>query len=798
MAVTVGDLLVRLRANTTDFSTKMAAAGKRMQTFGTNMSALGSKIAIGLGVPLALIGAKAAKSAMEVETNFAHIRGLVGASQETLDQFANSMDGIGKVTGKTGSELSKAAFFITSAGLKGERAAAGVEALKASALGAAAGLGDTAVVADAATSAMNAYGEANMSAEQAVAILVGTVREGKAEASSIAPVLGRLLPVASELGVGFDQVGAALAAMTRLGFDAATSATSIRATMVAMLKPAQQAEEALEEYGLSFADLRKELREKGMISVLMKLKNAFGENETAMAQVFPNVRALAGILSLVGENAEASEQVFASLAKTTKKDLYDAFEAVENTARMNLDKAMQAISSTFRKLGEDILPVVIPMIQGIASWIQKAGDVFQNLNPRIQQAIIVFGAVVTVLGPVLVILGALISSIGTITTAVAAMTAKFAISTPIISANSAALTANARASQQMARNALAAKVSLVVLAGYMGYMIGTIFRPYIEELLGIDDALFKVAEKSKDLEQGLAGSEKAFRSQMNAYQELIKRLKLSGDEWRVQAEWTEENAKRLSTLTEKAIEYARANRTVGDTLKKNQEIENDGSAQKRINELLAKKKAQEEYVANLKEEYDIQTKGDIVPNLQKMVKEYNALKDAGADQVQLAEEFGQKLLDQVAIADRNKVALPAGVTAMAKALNEQVDPALKKQMTNLSERLPGHINVMGGKVIDGMVKVGGKVATELSGGFQKGFESAGEKSDILKAALKSQVENGVKEGVVLGEDELAQMRARQKAEVLTVEVVGDWTAFDEQRKYRSTGYVPETGEAGQP
>src|SRR4029079_10270447 len=104
-----------------------------------------------------------------------------------------------------------------------------LDVVKQSAMAAKAGLGDTQTVADAVTSAMNAYGSEVLSAAHATDVLVNTVKEGKGEAASFAPVIGNVSALASKLGVSFEDVGAALAAQIRLGTDAETASTQLQA-----------------------------------------------------------------------------------------------------------------------------------------------------------------------------------------------------------------------------------------------------------------------------------------------------------------------------------------------------------------------------------------------------------------------------------------------------------------------------------------------------------------------------------------------------------------------------------------
>jgi TP901 family phage tail tape measure protein len=237
---------------------------------------------------------------------------LIGVARDEMQAMGDAALRMAH-TGQGPIELAEALFFVQSAGLRGQAA---LDVLESSAKAASIGLGETKVVADLVTSAVNAYGIANLSAADAADILIGTVREGKAEAPELAGALGRVLPIASEMGVAFDQVGAAVAAMTRTGTDAATATTQLRAILVSLLNPAQQSEQAMADLGLSSAALRRTIREDGLWQAMMDLRDAAGDNEAALGQLFPNVRALAGFLDLTGANAAENAIVFAHMADT--------------------------------------------------------------------------------------------------------------------------------------------------------------------------------------------------------------------------------------------------------------------------------------------------------------------------------------------------------------------------------------------------------------------------------------------------------------------------------------------------
>lgn len=295
---------------------------------------------------------------------------LVGVSRDQVNAWKEDLIKMGPEVGKSPSELADALFFVTSAGLRGKAA---LDALKASAEGSSLGLGETKVVADAATSAVNAYGAANLDAEKAVAILVATVREGKAEAPEIAAALGQIVPIASAVGVGFDQVGASIAAMTRLGANAAESATSLSAILSTVAKGGtHEADVALGQLGLSFSDLRKSLRDNGLIDTLLMLQKKIGDNEEAMTTIFPNVRALRGLFNLLGSNVEEARRIFASMATTVADDLKPALADLADDPVHKLNQALADMNAIATKLGGEQLPWIVEGLKKIAEFANNA------------------------------------------------------------------------------------------------------------------------------------------------------------------------------------------------------------------------------------------------------------------------------------------------------------------------------------------------------------------------------------------------------------------------------------------
>ncbi len=410
---TLARLDVILGLNTRGFSRSIDRMQFKLRKIGQNLQRTGSALTRSLTLPLALAGVAAIKMSVDFESSMSKIVGLVGHSREQVAAWSKQLLDLGPKVAKGPKELADAMFFITSAGLKGTAA---MEALTASAQASAAGLGETAVVADAVTSAMNAYGAANLDAAQATAILVATVKEGKAGAEELAPVLGSLLPIASELGIEFHEVGAAIAAMTRVGAAAPEAATSLKSLMVGIIKPASQSREQIEAMGLSIDSLRKTIKQKGILAALGILAEKMEGNLDALGKVFPNQRALTAVLNATGSAAEATAGIYARLAKVTKETLAEAFAAAAETAEFKLLAALSSLQVTLIRLADEILPRILPLIQNFATFIEDAGIAFSKLDENTQGMILGLVAFAGIIGPLLTGLGGIALLLGGLST----------------------------------------------------------------------------------------------------------------------------------------------------------------------------------------------------------------------------------------------------------------------------------------------------------------------------------------------------------------------------------------------
>jgi len=383
------------------FNKSMKASGEKIKKLGKTMSLMLTTTIVGVGVG-------AFKLEKDFEASMSKIVGLVGIAQDQVNDWGDAIREMAPKLGKSTKEMADALFFITSAGIRGAEA---MDVLNMAAKASVAGLGETAVIADLVTSAMNAYGVANISASQATDILVAAVREGKAEAPELVAAMGQVLPIAAEMQIQFHEVSAAIAAMTRTGTDASTASTQLKGIMAALLRPTKQAEKAFESMGTSSSALRKKIKDEGLLSALMEIReltNKFGED--AMTQVMPNIRALSGILDLMGANVEDNIKIFDSLSNSSGA-LNHAFETASNTMEHKWQKAMSGVSAATQALGKTLGEVFAPILERIGASLAGLAATMRGWNDSTKKAVVIIAAVVAALGPLLLILGMLMTTV---------------------------------------------------------------------------------------------------------------------------------------------------------------------------------------------------------------------------------------------------------------------------------------------------------------------------------------------------------------------------------------------------
>jgi TP901 family phage tail tape measure protein len=368
---------------------KRAAASSL--AMGRGFSRTGAMLTRNLTLPVIAAGAYGVKMSLDFDTSLRRIVGLVGISRKTVYGWKNDMRDLSRSTGVDLKDIADGMFFVTSAGFRGSAA---MRVLTASTRAAAAGLGDVHTVADAVTSAVNAYGEGTLKATKATDILVAGVREGKMPVDALSGAIGQVLGVASEAGVSFAEVTATAASLSRVGAPVNRTMTGIRFLLTSMINPTSKAAKVLGGVGISADQLRQSIKDKGLIGTLQMLRSSLSLSD--FLKVVGGARGVTVALGLVGKHANTVNEILRK-TKNSTGSTGKAFDAMASGPGFKLHKAINSLKVSLEEFGDAITPVVIALANGIS----KIAGLFGHMG---KMGVVLLGAL-ALLGPALKLVG---------------------------------------------------------------------------------------------------------------------------------------------------------------------------------------------------------------------------------------------------------------------------------------------------------------------------------------------------------------------------------------------------------
>ena len=392
MAV-IGKMSVVMEAATGKFTAGMGQAVKSVAPFKTVLGTLGKTMTMKVTLPLAGMAAGAVIAANTFDKTMSQITGLVGIAADEVDSMGASVLKLAGPTAKAPQELAKALFAVTSAGLRGSEA---MGALDIAAKASAAGLGDTNDVALAAASSMTAYASVGMTAVEATDILTATVKQGNLAAADLAGSLGAILPIAAAAGISLADVGAATAIITRSGASAGEAITSMRAAIMAMNAPGGEAATIMEQAGLSANNLRKILKEDGLIAGLRAVEKAAQGDASAMKLMFGSSEALSGALTLLGTDAATITEVFDDVANSAGIT-QQAFEVAAGEGAFKFKAAMQEMNIVAIQFGQ----IIAPMVTAMMGLVSELMHLLTAIPKWVKIVVVALGTFLAVLGPLM-------------------------------------------------------------------------------------------------------------------------------------------------------------------------------------------------------------------------------------------------------------------------------------------------------------------------------------------------------------------------------------------------------------
>lgn len=241
-------------------------AGNLRRLGGVSKAAL-----LGIGVAAGVAAVHTAHMAADFQTQMTRVQTSAGESAKNIGYVGNAVLKMAGEVGQPTKDLTSGLYMVESAGFHASDA---INVLRTSAEGAKVGNADLATVADAVTTALNAYKKGAADVVPTMNALVATEAEGKTNMEALAGSMSGILPVASAAHVKLNEVLGAMATMTSQGTDARVAATYLRQTIGQLSNPSAKAAATMKGLGLNANSVSKELGSKGLAATLTTLTDA--------------------------------------------------------------------------------------------------------------------------------------------------------------------------------------------------------------------------------------------------------------------------------------------------------------------------------------------------------------------------------------------------------------------------------------------------------------------------------------------------------------------------------------------
>ena len=287
-------------------------------------------------VALSAAAIKSVSSFAELETKMRNVGNLTLASSGEVRGMTNELMELSKTVPSSAGDLADSLFDVVSAGIP---ASESIEFLGAASKLAAAGVTTTKVAVDGLTTVINAYG---LEASDATLIsdkFFGAQQAGKTTIEELATNIGKVAPLAKNMGISIDEVLASVSALTLQGIKTNEAVTGVRAALSGIGGPSVEAKKLANELGIEFSEAA--LKAKGLEQFMRDVIDATGGNTNAMKVLFGSIEAVNSVVSLSSNNFESLSRVqdqVASSADVTAKAYQYQGETVAQTWQLTMNR----------------------------------------------------------------------------------------------------------------------------------------------------------------------------------------------------------------------------------------------------------------------------------------------------------------------------------------------------------------------------------------------------------------------------------------------------------------------------
>lgn len=290
---------------------------------------------------------------------------LPGISKQSMSAMTNDVKEFSKEMGTLTSETVPALYQALSAGVSQDSVFDFLETANKAAIGGVTNL-ETAV--DGLSSVVNAYGEDTVSASKASDLMFTTVKLGKTTFEELSSSLYNVVPTAVGAGVAFEDVSAALAAMTAQGIPTSVATTQLRQAIVELSKSGTETDKIFRQIaGKGFTDF---IAEGNNIQQAFQLLEQYAsDTNVGVNDLFGSVDAGNAVLALTGQGTEKFTQSMSEMREAIGAT-DAAFKTMEEDPGRKWDRIVAAAEVAQINIGNVLIDKLLPIME----WVQDNID----------------------------------------------------------------------------------------------------------------------------------------------------------------------------------------------------------------------------------------------------------------------------------------------------------------------------------------------------------------------------------------------------------------------------------------
>lgn len=412
MRKAAGDIKGHLDKNEADFRSWGQRVGQTIQDNAAQIRTAGRHLTV-YGAALTGLVAKGGKDFIEFQRESANVStmlsGTIGEVTGQMSVYERGIKNLSIEFNQSTTTLQRGLYDILSASIAPAQA---MEVLKVSAEAATAGLTTVAIAADAITTVLNSYQYEAERASEVSDKLWGIVRRGKVTFDEVAGSIGKVAATAANVGLEFEQLGAAIATATRAGVRHNEAITGVNSILQVFLRHTDEQAEAARKFGIELSS--NAIAAEGLEGVIRKLAGANDMNRRATSEevvaIFRNIRAAKALMPILQDTAGFLEDVAFMHDAAGLSAL--AYAKMADTLGFQLGQLGKSMKIMLMEFFEPLVPIISRAVQALQGLLNTVRNISPTLRSAISTIALISGAFMTLSGILLMLAPGLVAVIG--------------------------------------------------------------------------------------------------------------------------------------------------------------------------------------------------------------------------------------------------------------------------------------------------------------------------------------------------------------------------------------------------